>query len=119
MRNCSVAALPGNERDALNFRPGVESQTARGQRASGRKARFEIFNINLVEGGPILDVRQEHSAFDNLFQGAAVAIQNCLDIVERLVRFGPDTPCSQRQSARHTSYLTRYIQEVPYLDGLR
>jgi hypothetical protein len=54
-----------------------------------------------------------------LFQEAAVAIKNCLDIVERLVRFGPDTPGSQRQSARHTSYLTRYIQQVPYLDGLR
>src|SRR6267378_6192365 len=80
----------GHEGNALDFRTCIESQTAGGQRAPCRRVRLEVFTVDFVEGGPFLDIDEEHRAFDDLLHGAAMALHDGLDVVERAPRFRPD-----------------------------
>ena len=60
LENGAVDSTDG--RDALDFDPGADRQTARAERAA-RGQRIEEGDINLVHGRPLVDVGEEDRTF--------------------------------------------------------
>ena len=54
------------------------------ERRSGREAAGEVLGIDLVHGGKVVDVSQEHSGLDDVVAGQVGLSQNGLDVLQGL-----------------------------------